>query len=249
MNRLILLDWSIFLHRAGYALKNQPNISPTYLALSMIISCLKLIKYTSKDEVLITCDSKSWRKEKDTTYKANRKEMREDSGLNWNKIYSIFNDFLYTLEIATAWKTVYVDRSEADDIMAVCCRHYPDKEIIIISYDKDLEQLWHYGDRIKIFSPHPKSKRFKVRPENFNVYEFMAEKIEQEKSDNLLSEINTQDEYKTRESLVNLLELPEEIESSIKLELDRISKIEKIPDIEALPFPSLKERLIALDLV
>jgi hypothetical protein len=121
--------------------------------------------------------------------------------------------------------------------MAVASRYYKDLEIILVTYDSDLEQMWEY-ENVKIFSP--KTKRYKIKKPKFNVYQFLSKKIEKETADNLTNPILNKQDYENRLKCVNLLELPEEIENKIKKELENITPKEE--EIELLPFKTIRER-------
>jgi hypothetical protein len=134
-----------------------------------------------------------------------------------------------------------VHNCEADDIAAVCCKYYRDNEIVLISYDADWEQCWSY-DNVKIFSPL--SKKWKIKPNNFNLYSFISKKIEKEVSDNMVTPILNEKDYQNRLLCVDLINLPEVIENPI---LD-ILKNEQARSCypEYFPFEVLRERYLTL---
>lgn len=221
VNKVIFLDMGIFAHRAGYSLIRN-NMPVKYTCMNMIISCLKIIGVNEGDLVIVACDGRNnWRKEHSDEYKSGRKAQRDDSGLDWDDIWSEMNDLLDDIEIATNWAVINVDRLEADDVMAVGCRYFKDKEVVLVTYDTDLEQMWEYPN-VKIFSQHPKTKAWKIKPKNFNVYQLIAKKKEKEISDGLVSSPKTKEEYAVREMLVNLLTLPDFVEEPLKKAFDRI---------------------------
>jgi len=222
--KTIILDYSIFVHRAGYALRNGANLDIKYSIMMMILSCLKIIGVSQGDLIIVACDARNnWRKDYSDEYKSQRKGQRESSGLNWQNIFNQATDLLDDIDIATNWNVISVDKTEADDVASVACRYKPfqDKEIVLVSYDEDWQMLWNYP-HVKIFSQHPKSKKYKIKPDNFNVYQLMAKKIKKEVSDGLISPILTKEDRATREMLVNLISLPEFVEEPIKAALDKI---------------------------
>lgn len=238
MNKVIVLDWGIFLHRSIWATLNNPNVPSTYTCLNMIFGCLKRIGIEEDDTVLVAVDFlKSWRKQYEEGYKADRKQKKDESPIDWKYQYGLMNDLLLDLEEATNWHVIKLEHIEADDIMAVASRTFTTKEVILVTYDSDLEQCWHYPN-VKIFSP--KTKRYKIPPAKFNVYELIAKKINKEASDNLVNPILTKADYHNRLTCINLLELPNEVEDKIKEALNNLQP--KISEPELLPFSSLIPR-------
>jgi len=130
----------------------------------------------------------------------------------------------------------------------------PEKEIKVyvqvgVHYDSDLEQMWAY-DNVKIFSPIKKCAgktgrgAYKIPPENFNVYKLLSKKIEKETADNLVSPVLTQEDYEKRKQIVNLLELPENIENTIR---GRLSNLEnKDGNIDLLPFKTIRQKFTTI---
>ena len=116
---------------------------------------------------------------------------------------------------------VLVHNCEADDVMAVSCRYFHDREVVLCTQDHDLHQMWIYPN-VKIYSPHPKSKKYKIRPDNYNVYKDIAKSVQKEAGDGLKSEIMTAEERENREMLVSFITLPSFVEEPIKKALDEI---------------------------
>jgi len=200
------------------------DMSAPHLAMTMILGNLKKIGVDENDTVLICCDYlKSWRKEYAPEYKANREEARKKSPVDFETIFQEFNLLLDNVERGTNWNVLKVPNTEADDIMAVASRYYKNKEVILLTADSDMEQLWEY-DNVKIFSPHRLLKRYKIKPKNFNPYNLIAKKIRKEIADNLVSNIENEEDYDNRELCVNLLELPEWVENKIIEKLDKVEQ-------------------------
>lgn len=247
--KIIVLDYGMFIHRAGYASKNNPNIPPTYTAINMIVASLRRIGVSPFDKIIVACDGKgNWRKDFETDYKANRAELRKKSGLDWGTMYNEFNELLERIEKGTSWHTIKLDKIEADDIASVACRYFEDKEIVLCSFDSDWEMLWFYSN-VKIFSPLIKYKSngrgsYKVPPKNFDVYKFIAKKINKEVADNLLNPILNEADYDKRKIVINLLELPDFVENQIKEVFDNLPV--KEPDLNYIRSSSIRKKIGAL---
>lgn len=212
----------------------------TYTAMTMILGNLKRIGLDPDDDVLVCCDyGSSWRKEYEKEYKGDRKQKRKESKVDYDKIFKDFNELLEQVDKGTDWHILKEWTFEADDWMAVASRFYKDKEVILLTADSDLEQMWYY-DNVKIFSPHRLLKRYKVKPINFNVYTLIAKKIKKETADNLISPILNEQDYENRMKCINLIELPEKIENKIK---ERLNVLEpKELDPKALRGRTIRQR-------
>jgi len=241
-SKVIVIDWGIFLHRSIFASKKNTAVPPTFTAMSMILGNLKKIGVNKEDIVIVAVDFlKSWRKEIIEEYKANRKQIREDSGIDFPYWYKKFNELLEEIDIGTNWHIIQIPHLEADDIMAVASRYYKDKEVVLLTYDKDLEQCWQY-ENVKIFSPL--TKKWKLRPPQFNAYKLIASKTNYEASDNLVSPVLNEEEYDKRKMCVDLLKLPDWVESSVIKKLDKIQSKGEYSD--QISFNTIRNRYVSL---
>lgn len=232
-NKVIILDWGFFIHTAGWAYVKHPDMYAGYTCLNMIVSNLKKVGVNPNDEIIVAVDFlSSWRKDYEKKYKEGRKKLPRE-------IYEEFNKLADKLEVATDWHFIKIPHFEADDIMAVGCRYYKDKEVVLVTADSDLEQCWLYPN-VKIFSPHAKSHRYKIPSKNFNPYKLVSNKIEKEVADNLKDPIRSPEDYEKRRMCVDLLNLPEEIESEVEKALSNLQVKEL--NIDLLPFKNIRER-------
>jgi len=246
--KVIVLDYGMFIHRAGYASRNNPNIPPTYTTINMIIASLRRIGVSPFDEIIVACDGRgNWRKDFESEYKANRAGLREKSGLDWGTMYNEFDKLLERIEKGTNWHVVKLDKIEADDIASVACRYFKDNEIVLCSFDSDWEMLWDYPN-VKIFSPLIKFKgtkgAYKIPPKNFDVFKFIAKKINKEVSDNLISPILNEKDYDNRKICVDLLSLPDFVENQIKEAFNNLQ--EKEPDLNCIRSQSIRKKIGSL---
>jgi len=228
MGKVILLDVSVMSFKAAFqaelAAKYKRDggfILPShYTYFSSIIASLKKINVEENDTVILTVDSKSWRKELSSDYKGNRKENREKHVIDWDAHFSKCLEINQRLDYATPFHVIAVPRAEADDIISVACRTFKDKEIIIASIDSDLQQLCYY-ENVKFFSLNfktPKGKGGYLKISKEEALKILNKKVMKgDVSDNILVNEATDDENdaELRRVLVNLLELPEDIELAI----------------------------------
>ena len=112
-------------------------------------------KYKNKyGELVLADDSYNvWRKDVFPHYKANRKKSRDKDTKDWNQIFDCITLIRDELKYNFPYKYILVSKCEADDIIGTLCEKYGDTEnIMIISGDKDFQQLQRYK-KVRQFSP------------------------------------------------------------------------------------------------
>jgi len=236
MNKVLLIDFNIFMFRAIFSWYKRKEIPPTYTALNMMLSCIRKVGLNKEDLVLIVLDSEkgSWRRELDLNYKATRKEQRSKYEINWDKMFTKFSLILQQLDMYSPFHIIQLDYCEGDDIIATATKFFKDKECIIVSYDTDYEMLV-IRNNVKIFSPLIKRYKHIKDP-----YKVLSKKIEKEITDNLVTPILSEKDYEVRNRIVNLLDLPTEVEEKI---INRLSNLpNKEWDYDKLPFNGLKQK-------
>ena len=104
-------------------------------------------------EIVLTYDSRAyWRKQVFPQYKANRKKGREEDGKDWDSIFGVLNQIKEEIREFLPYKVVETYGAEADDVIAIVCKHYQSEQILIVSGDKDFIQLQKY-DNVSQYSP------------------------------------------------------------------------------------------------
>ena len=101
--------------------------------------------YVESDaDVILAWDSKHyWRRDYYPQYKAGRRKGRQESDLDWNEIFGVTNKIRDEIKENMPYKSVEVYGAEADDIIAIVSNSYD--KVMIISSDKDFIQL-HTGN-------------------------------------------------------------------------------------------------------
>ena len=110
-------------------------------------------------EMTICCDSPSWRRDYFPHYKMNRKKKREADDIDWDSVFQNFNETIELIDENFPYKVLRVDKSEADDIIAVSVKNFREiskESILIISSDKDFMQLKKHGN-VKQYCPRNKN--------------------------------------------------------------------------------------------
>ena len=104
-------------------------------------------------EIVLTYDSRAyWRREVFPQYKHSRRKSRESDGKDWNSIFGVLNQIKEEIKEFLPYKVVETHGAEADDVIAVLCRHYQSEKIMIVSGDKDFIQLQKY-ENVRQYSP------------------------------------------------------------------------------------------------
>lgn len=102
--------------------------------------------------VLCTDASHTWRKDFMPLYKANRKKGRDASDLDWKMLFDTLQIVKDEIRDNFPYRYMYVEKCEADDIIAILVKHAREK-VMIVSGDKDFQQLHKY-DYVKQWSPN-----------------------------------------------------------------------------------------------
>lgn len=147
---MILIDLSQFMITSVFAQMKPGSYNYELdedLLRHILLNSLRSVMVKHKDygNVVIACDDKDyWRKKVFPYYKAGRKKARDESGLDWNTIFESLHKFKAELRDYFPYKVVQVPNVEADDIIAVLCKHFHQEPIVIASSDKDYMQLQKY---------------------------------------------------------------------------------------------------------
>ena len=140
----------------------------------MVLNTYRMYRNKFKNkygELVIANDSKDcWRRDTFPYYKASRrKKQQKESKFDWAVVFDSMNTIRQEVEEIFPFKSITVDRAEADDIIGVLAKQYHMQEnIIIISNDKDFQQLQRYPN-VKQYSPLKKSFLECKDPERFLV--------------------------------------------------------------------------------
>ncbi|MGL4523800.1 MAG: hypothetical protein ACRCWQ_14730 [Bacilli bacterium] len=107
---------------------------------------------------VICIDSKTgyWRRQVAYYYKKNRKKARDESDMDWDKIFEYLAIIVEEIKQFMPYITVDLPMTEADDTIGVICKYvdekYPDCKLLITSSDGDFTQL-HKFKNVKQWSP------------------------------------------------------------------------------------------------
>jgi hypothetical protein len=242
-NRVILLDNGYIYRRAMMAFRRVYYPTAPELWASIVVSCLKVLKVTLNDLVIVADDYSSWRKKYYTGYKKQRQEQRdalEDD--DWFKeVFGEYNSRVELFKASTPWQFVKKWELEADDWAGIVPKFYNDREVILISSDSDWQQLVNSKyPNVKLFSPV--AKKFMGVKNGFQV---LQQKIELgDKKDGVMSQGETEQDFNNRKLVKSLLDLPDFVENAVRVELSSLP--EKSYNLNAFPYSEIRYRLKAL---
>ena len=170
---MILMDFNqIMISNIMVQLGNHKNIKlEEDLVRHMVLNSIrghKLRFGREYGEIIITCDDQNyWRKQMFPYYKANRKKAQNASEIDWSALFQTLNKIREEILANFPYKVIRVPHAEADDVIAVLCEEfYPNEKILIISGDKDFQQLQRHRNIVQY---SPVQKKFIVcnNPEMF----------------------------------------------------------------------------------
>lgn len=200
--------------------------------------------------VLCTDAANPWRRDYFPQYKANRKKARDASDMDWKFIFDTLHKVKMEIKENFPYKYMYVENCEADDIIAVLTKHYSSNEdILIVSGDKDFQQLHKYRG-VQQWSPNL-NKMIKCEEPELFLKEHILRGDKSDGIPNILSNDNCLDEgirqtplrkpvvdkymritienddkyyrnYLRNETLIDLDKIPSDIESNILTEFTHL---------------------------
>jgi hypothetical protein len=130
--------------------------------------------YDDFGELVIASDDKHyWRRDIFPYYKAHRKAWRDQSGLDWNAIWTSLNKIKEELRDVFPYQFIQVNGAEADDVIGTICHAHGVElyyegcsPILILSGDKDYVQLQNYVN-VKQYDPVRKTWIKNSQPDLF----------------------------------------------------------------------------------
>jgi hypothetical protein len=128
----------------------------------MILNSLRMYNKKFKTEygqMVLACDSSSWRRDYFPQYKANRRSGRTESDFDWAEAFRIMHQVKDEIKENFPYRVIHIDNSEADDIIGTMVEQTQEfgqyEKVMIVSSDHDFKQLQRY-DNVKQFSPMTK---------------------------------------------------------------------------------------------
>lgn len=142
----ILVDAANMFFRARHVVRGEDAETKVGMAYHIMFNSINKVWRDFKGSHVVVClEGRSWRKDVDTKYKANRtaarmalspKEAEEDK-IFW-QAFDEFKDYLTSKSNCTILQH---ERCEADDFIARFIQNHPEDEHVIVSSDSDFYQL------------------------------------------------------------------------------------------------------------
>ena len=176
--------------------ENLPNKE---MVRHMVINSLRGFNLKFKSEygnniVLCADAGDPWRRDIYPNYKHARRKGRVDSATDWVNIFNMITEIKNEIAENFPYVMMYVEKAEADDIIATLVKHN-NEPIMIISGDKDFVQL-QTNTKVKQYSPIQK----KFVGEGVDPKIFLHEQIiKGDRSDGIPNILSPDDIFLTKE--------------------------------------------------
>lgn len=176
--------------------ENLPNKE---MVRHMVINSLRGFNLKFKSEygnniVLCADAGDPWRRDIYPNYKHARRKGRVDSATDWDNIFNMITEIKNEIAENFPYVMMYVEKAEADDIIATLVKHI-NEPIMIISGDKDFIQL-QTKTNVKQYSPIQK----KFVGEDVDPKIFLHEQIiKGDRSDGIPNILSPDDIFLTKE--------------------------------------------------
>jgi len=159
-----------------------------HIILNNIQFYMKKFNTNIKDIILCFDNTNYWRKKIFIEYKQNRKKTKEKDILFWKLFYEKFNQIKNEFVNELPFYCLDVDCCEADDLIAIISEiECNEKNIIVLSSDKDLLQIQNYCNNIKQWSPIRK-QYITMEDQNYNFFEHIIRGDKGDGIPNILSD-------------------------------------------------------------
>lgn len=186
-------------------------------------------------EIVLCVDNKDvWRRDYFPYYKANRKKSRDESDLDWNKLFESIHRIREEITNFFPYKVIYIERCEADDIIATIIHEYGtelnmgSEKFLILSGDKDFIQLHRYAN---VDQYNPVQKKW-IRNDNPDKYlqEHILKGDVGDGVPNILSSDNClalgeRQRPMTSKRIVTFIKSPETMDEETRLRFNRNKKM------------------------
>jgi 5'-3' exonuclease len=185
---MILLDYSqIAISVITNELREQKGLEiQTDLIRHMVINSIRANnkKFRGEYGELVICvDGRNyWRKEVFPFYKANRKETRDKSDIDWSALFDSLTEIKNELKVFFPYRVVDINRAEADDVIATLVKWSSDHDVVdngivrkanptlILCGDHDFIQLQQYDHVVQY---HPVKKEWIKPDQDLDYYKFV----------------------------------------------------------------------------
>ena len=164
---MILLDYSQIV--IANVMMNKKAMSEDFVR-HAVLNTIRMYHHKFSDEygqLIVCCDAPdNWRRDAFKYYKAQRKTTRDKSDFDWSELFRLLHKIREEISENFPYKVVYIDKAEADDIIATIVMNATKEPVLILSSDKDFVQLQKY-ENVSQYSPLTKKFLNTDNPDNF----------------------------------------------------------------------------------
>ena len=181
--------------------RGAPDVKPNKeMIRHMVVNSLRgfNVKFKNKYGKMVLCADAGnpWRRDAFPNYKYSRRKGRDDSAFDWENIFNIITEIKNEIRDNFPYAVMYIERCEADDIIATLAKYYHQSEpIMIVPGDKDFIQLQRFTN-VEQYAPI--QKKFlgeDIVPEQF----LMEHIIKGDRSDGIPNILSADDCFVTGE--------------------------------------------------
>ena len=132
-----------------HKIENEINIDTVRRSIIRVLARIEK-RFGGEYGKMVLCydDKNYWRRQIFPFYKQNRKQEREKSKYDWDKVFSVLNKIRDEVRSNFPYHVIQVQGAEADDVIAslvrMNLRQQQQEPILILSADKDFIQLHRY---------------------------------------------------------------------------------------------------------
>jgi len=132
-------------------------------------------KFRDAGEIVLCHEGgKCWRNSVFPQYKQNRAKAKASSDVDWKAIYGMIDGIREEIHDVFPYRHMRVPGAEADDVIAILTKHHSiNEQVIIVSSDKDFQQLQIYPN-VRQWSPMTKGFVVCKNPTEFLVNHILA---------------------------------------------------------------------------
>ncbi len=242
---IVVSDFSVMYYRMLFGSKTAVIENTDYFSHLLMTALLQNVRQFELDKenrliLAVDCRKKNnWRTEyyeKNSkgfeeykkpirqTYKGNRVK---DNTIPWDKIFEILEDFLETIKNYSDIQVIQHKRAEADDVIATVVRLYEmNKEICIVSNDKDFHQL--ITPNVRVYDPL-KKKEIKIEKSRTLLLEHIL--TGQKRKDNIFP-------VRSKTGPAKAQKMMKELKGLLKIDKDLAERFEfnkKLIDLDCCP--------------
>ena len=245
---MLLIDNSqIILANIFQASKEGEPLNEDYIRHTVLNTYRKYrVQFRDFGQMVVCNDGNDyWRKKFFPYYKQNRRKQQEAKKEEWAEVFKILDKIRDEIKEYFPYPSIRLQGAEADDIIYVLSKaYYQSQQILILSNDKDFQQLQIFSN-VKQYSPMTKEFIVCQNPREF----LFNQIISGDSSDGVPNMLSDDDTFVTdgkrqvRMTQKRIVELKEAAETSGFFENPKYIRNKTLIDLTSIP-DELQERIL-----